>query len=654
MGSVEANLGPPTASSPIAVVPAGMQPKPQPQPAKQRDVGLRLRGCTRMEVRGRRPAPVLDSASAAAQAAGTINNSDGAVGPAQKRRRQSEDGCVTVGAAEAAARWAQTAPQAVEAQLGHAPGGLCQKLAEKPSEELRSLLREFAGRRDAVASGWDTAVSDWVEGMVVALLALDLGVQVGVWRSPQDALANDLSVWAAAGPPGLEGAFTGGPAVVCARLQALSEKSMSETASGLARRRHLEDRDRAVTEWLSRCVRGLLRHHFPRWAGPQGSTLVPVPRPCLTPETDVHQLRISAGRAASAAGLHPYTDVGEMFLEFVYQDLPELLLRDAAVAGVEVLSAQDERERLLAKCGAREAFAEALRRGAASQGVEALKSARADVARIASEVQAAGRVTAEEAAEIQRALELEINLDFGERHEDSAVAAYSKRIGLPVYGDQHRVKVAMPWPSGCGNAPTAADLAMTGVLPAHRIGSRREELDRGFGGGGMFGDPREAFFYLTGFTDGIVDIPVAQTTPQPTLSGGAPPCAADAAPVETVVVEVKHRMGRIPEPPNLYDVVQLGCYCRVLGCSRGHLVQCLREGAAVGRDGCVGELRVSELDFREGSVDRKGWDESVLPGMYAIVQAVYAARADEALRLRLLRASTEERGGIVRGLCPHL
>merc|ERR1719379_2568013 len=78
-----------------------------------------------------------------------------------------------------------------------------------------------------------------------------------------------------------------------------------------------------------------------------------VPKVVLQPpEKQQKKLRISAGKAAIAAGIHPYTDVGDLFLELLYQDLPELLLHDAALAGVEVISNADERERLLEKSGA--------------------------------------------------------------------------------------------------------------------------------------------------------------------------------------------------------------------------------------------------------------------------------------------------------------
>jgi len=130
---------------------------------------------------------------------------------------------------------------------------------------------------------------------------------------------------------------------------------------------------------------------------------------------------------------------------------------------------------------------------------------------------------------------------------------------------------------------------------------------------------------------------------------------------ETLVVEVKHRMGRIQEPPNIYDVVQLCSYCRVLGCARGDLVQCLRDGPGLSGPGTnrpvgggVGDLHITRIDFSEGSRDRVGWDKYVLPGLYEVARAVYAAREDQEIRLRLLAANPQERIDIVGCICPHL
>merc|ERR1719353_493630 len=58
--------------------------------------------------------------------------------------------------------------------------------------------------------------------------------------------------------------------------------------------------------------------------------------------------------------------------------------------------------------------------------------------------QGTGKLTEEEAAELTRTLEMEVNLDFGERYEDAAIEAYEKLVGRPVYGQQRRVSLSLP------------------------------------------------------------------------------------------------------------------------------------------------------------------------------------------------------------------
>ncbi|CAE7250203.1 unnamed protein product [Symbiodinium sp. CCMP2592] len=92
-------------------------------------------------------------------------------------------------------------------------------------------------------------------------------------------------------------------------------------------------------------------------------------------------LRISAGRVAAAAGLHRHADPGEVFIELLYQDLPDMLLADAADAGVEIVSPQAERARLLAKSGEAEALEAVLREAFQAPKVEAAQAAREAIAK---------------------------------------------------------------------------------------------------------------------------------------------------------------------------------------------------------------------------------------------------------------------------------
>lgn len=360
-----------------------------------------------------------------------------------------------------------------------------------------------------------------------------------------------------------------------------------------------------------------------------GSTLMPKLQTAVQVQTSQTSqiLRISAGRAAAAAGIHPFADTWEVFVELLYQDQPELLLMDAARAGIEVVSPAAERARLLSKSGEASNIEAALARAKEAAGIEGLQHSQEAVRVLLQVAEKAKRLTAAEIEDLRSILQSEMNCEFGARHEDAAIDAYALRVRAPVYGQQRRVSVPLP------AEPTEA---LTTVFPMPGIdGCSR----------GQAGAEAKPFFRLTGFVDGMVDLPRES-------------CASvdSTAPKDTLVVEVKHRMGKIQDPPHIYDIVQLGSYCRALGCSAGHLVQCLRAGVR-GAATDVGTLHVTRLDFSEGSRDRQGWDKHVLPSLYKTASAVYEVRKSPEARIRLLAASplgTSERGDIIAELCPHL
>lgn len=346
-------------------------------------------------------------------------------------------------------------------------------------------------------------------------------------------------------------------------------------------------------------------------------------------------LRISAGRAAAAAGIHPFADVWELFVELVYQDLPEMLLLDAAFAGVEIVSPAAERAHLLHKSGEGPSLEAALKASREAQGVEGTGAAKEAVRMLLSVAEKAKRLTAQEAADLSSILEMEINVEFGARHEDAAIQAYSARVGQPVYGEQRRVSVALP------NIDPGEALAKCFPAPTPAESSSRSEAKEGQAS-------EKPLFRLTGFVDGMVDLP----------QGGVAVKQGEDGPKDTLVIEVKHRMGKIKDPPEVYDIVQLGSYCRAFGCKFGHLVQCLRQGNEVGSAaGGVGTLHITRLDYSADSQHGRGWDKHVLPGLYNTAAAVYKVRENQEARVRLLAASPLEahkRAEIVGELCPHL
>ena len=104
----------------------------------------------------------------------------------------------------------------------------------------------------------------------------------------------------------------------------------------------------------------------------------------------------------------------------------------------------------------------------------------------------------------------------------------------------------------------------------------------------------DAYFFLTGFVDGLVKVPADSGNSQSSTS-----------PEELRVVEVKHRMTRIQDPPAVHDIIQMCTYCRALGIAHGDLVQCLRRdtGLSAGSQRCprgvVGEGSCAWLVFSQ-------------------------------------------------------
>merc|ERR1712118_604467 len=138
-----------------------------------------------------------------------------------------------------------------------------------------------------------------------------------------------------------------------------------------------------------------------------------------------------------------------------------------------------------------------------------------------------------------------MNQSFGAKHEDEALQQYQALVQGQVHSQQHRVRLP------CPRAQTLKDALQ--AFPATDNAQSACE---------------DAYFHLTGYVDALVELPQK--------SGSDHGNALQASASLTAVVEVKHRMSRIKEEPEIYDIVQLAAYCRSLGYKVGHLVQVMR------------------------------------------------------------------------------
>jgi len=442
-------------------------------------------------------------------------------------------------------------------------------------------------------------------------------------------------------------------------------------------------------------------------------------------------LRIPGSKVAAVAGLNRFTDSGELFLEYLYQDMLDLYIYDVGVLGLdlELISDDEHRAQLVSKSGQAQELQQAVRIAQEAQDVEAIQTALAKVEDALRTASRDAKLDSEELGQLREVLTKELRCGFGSKHEDAGIRAYEAKVNSRVYDEQLNLCLRLPkggaavalaqaFPAGCTSEPREATIARdtAGTLAVDAKGRQVFSADflcmlatkisalEGMGTESVAFPPtltpaerkyvhqtaeesglysqsvgegtgryvklyraasaaaadrqhisdaeRKAdattHFKLVGKIDGLVDI---------TLS----PVDGAASKLKTLVVEMKNRTSKIVDPPPIYEAVQLCTYCRILGCAGGDLVQCLRERRTVApaptpiSEHRVGEsLHVSRFDFRQGNMDRDGWDNHVLPNLYAFVDAVYSVRQDDNMRYRLLVADASERQRLIEGLCPHL
>ena len=376
---------------------------------------------------------------------------------------------------------------------------------------------------------------------------------------------------------------------------------------------------------------------------------------------DRQLLRVGASAAAQCVGLTGFfqgsAEVEALFLKHLYQDLPHVLAADAARLGVRLLTEEEELEQLLGLSGSAEALQEAAGGEAASS--EGAQSARRRVAALCAGDVERGLLSEEEASQLEQGLSKEICCSFGRRHEAAGLEAYERQTGRRV-GCRNDAYLAWPLPE-TEAAPDPPPLApWAGVPRSLQAAGANGSCDGGGGGSGLgkqlaarvleaqacssckrrwsstlsagpaVGCPPRSRRRLSP-SGGTGDAADSASSPSGASAASAFRSAASGAAARPrrlargegarllvcgmvdgvagegegrLVVEVKHRVGRLQEAPGVRDCVQLCLYCRMLGCSAGDLVQCRRGDGAP-------EVLVTRV-LRAGAHDA-GWRDVVRP-----------------------------------------
>ncbi|CAM9314937.1 unnamed protein product [Chrysoparadoxa australica] len=142
----------------------------------------------------------------------------------------------------------------------------------------------------------------------------------------------------------------------------------------------------------------------------------------------------------------------------------------------------------------------------------------------------------------------------------------------------------------------------------------------------------DPFFAITGFVDGVTEEVACCRDP-------------DAWKFRRVVLEVKTRVNGIHSgvPPPLYDIVQLVCYCIMLGAEEGDLVEGERREEE--KEGEV-KIRTTRVKLNDPVYKHEyHWRHTVVPHLYEVTALVRWLRepGQASQRLSLLLAEPDER-----------
>jgi hypothetical protein len=442
-------------------------------------------------------------------------------------------------------------------------------------------------------------------------------------------------------------------------------------------------------------------------------------------------LRLSASNIAALAGLHPFKILPELAANLVYQGSAGSLLlkQDATVLGMQLTSPEKVLEDLAAKAGAstKRALAEATRIKQGTKKVASIEEARKIKDLVMKTAAKEGNLSKKELATLQEGSRAAVDTGFGLAHEEEALNLLEAQTKSAV--GQRNADV-LEWHFICNAIDGVDTVVPTG--PAKCRPPYRRRLVRIEDGEGQVGaadssvenqsetspneesevevidvddapvmdtaTPIEAsdstgqeksgeqvklnvesaelpFFSILGSVDGIREeiISLGETDD-------------DSWVLESIVVEVKHRMRKVHPVPPLYEQVQAVAYALMYNLKSAEIVQVLRVKEASSRpkkvpkesenqkntlDPWLGLLKpddggnngsTKQQDDNEGAESstssigitvskvklddpimnhRTNWTNHVLPRLRSFVEAVYRIREDDHKRYRLLVSVSE-------------
>mmetsp|Transcript_26851 Transcript_26851/g.52898 ORF Transcript_26851/g.52898 Transcript_26851/m.52898 type:complete len:568 (-) Transcript_26851:138-1841(-) len=153
-------------------------------------------------------------------------------------------------------------------------------------------------------------------------------------------------------------------------------------------------------------------------------------------------IRISASDVAAVCGLNPYKDISDVFMNYLYQDLTDLLRLDAKVLSLTVVTEEEAVDSLIVKTGEQQKLQGLKEDAMSDERVPTLLQARAlsqQVSDIMKLAVADKKVSKSEAEDVCRFMISRVNTQFGTRNEDMVIKEYERRSGCSVFGTNEHI-----------------------------------------------------------------------------------------------------------------------------------------------------------------------------------------------------------------------
>lgn len=368
-------------------------------------------------------------------------------------------------------------------------------------------------------------------------------------------------------------------------------------------------------------------------------------------------------------GFHPYASLPQKFMDLIYSGSigNQLLHRDASLLGLKIVSEMDILRDLISKGTNKDTKAlEALTK-TITQIPESTSDAKNTKAKFEKDVieKAKKNLSRKETQFIRKTTRKFIDTGFGTHHENEALDQYEKQIGWDVYS---RNEDFLEWPfleidnttcvkpmikrarksqylqskedtekkkqksTGDDSSPTMIDLTLETETKVESVNSDNSSSEP------------KPFFYLIGKIDGIRDEPCFESDDNEEENGDE----FGNMSLSQILIECKHRLNRISNPPPLYDQIQAVCYCLMLGFDKAEILQVLRKdimtesgdnsAAQVGNEKKKQNMTisVSTVLLTDHYNHEKNFYDIVIPRLYSIVKAVYSIRCNDDLRYKFL------------------